>query len=379
MVINKISTSFENQYNKYLSQNGSLFLINKKSIAYNSSIISKKSNNAIICPVIKANAYGMGLLTIAKILIELGYKKMFLANISEGIEIRKKYKSIELYILNCGKPLNTKVLKKYNLTPVLNSIGEIIAFIKNNKNNKSCIIHIDTAMNRLGISYSDLLNKENIENFNKLNIKFIMTHLACAEDKNNNLNLKQLNELKKCNKVLNKIIKKSIKSSICNSSGLWLGKKYSLDIVRPGAAFWGINPLVKKHNPLKEVFSLYAQITQIKKASKNTSIGYGQTLKLKKDSIIATISIGYSNGLSRLLSNKGSVYIRNKRLNILGRVSMDLTVIDISKFKYGVIKTGDVVEIFGPNRSLEKFAKENNTIPYEILCSMGKNIPKIIA
>ena len=379
MVINKISTSFENQYNKYLSQSGSLFLINKKSIAYNSSIISKKSNNAIICPVIKANAYGMGLLTIAKILIELGYKKMFLANISEGIEIRKKYKSIELYILNCGKPLNTTVLKKYNLTPVLNSIDEIKAFIKNNKNNKSCIVHIDTAMNRLGISYSDLLNKENIENFNKLNIKFIMTHLACAEDKNNNLNLKQLNELKKCNKVLNKIIKKSIKSSICNSSGLWLGKKYSLNIVRPGAAFWGINPLVKKHNPLKEVFSLYAQITQIKKASKNTSIGYGQTLKLKKDSIIATISIGYSNGFSRLLSNKGSVYIRNKRLNILGRVSMDLTVIDISKFKYGVIKTGDVVEIFGPNRSLEKFAKENNTIPYEILCSMGKNIPKIIA
>ena len=112
MVINKISTDFKNQYNKYLSQSGSLFLINKKSIAYNSSIISKKSNNAIICPVIKANAYGMGLLTIAEILIDLGYKKMFLANIAEGIEIRKKYKNIELYILNCGKPLNTTILKK---------------------------------------------------------------------------------------------------------------------------------------------------------------------------------------------------------------------------------------------------------------------------
>ena len=112
--------------------------------------------------------------------------------------------------MNCGKPLNSTVLKKYNLTPVLNSIDEIKAFIKNNKNKKSCIIHIDTAMNRLGISYSDLLNKENIENFNKLNIKFIMTHLACAEDKNNNLNIKQLNELKKCNKVLSKILKKSI-------------------------------------------------------------------------------------------------------------------------------------------------------------------------
>ena len=99
---------------------------------------------------------------------------------------------------------------------------------------------------------------------------------------------------------------------------------------------------------------------------------------MKKDTIIATISLGYSHGFSRLLSNKGSVYIGNKKINVLGRISMDLTVIDISKFTYGEIKTGDLVEIFGPNRSLAKFAKENKTIPYEILCNMGKNIPKMI-
>ena len=170
--------------------------------------------------------------------------------------------------------------------------------------------------------------------------------------------------------TLTKITKKQIKSSICNSSGLWLGEKYLLNFTRPGAAFLGINPLSNNKNPLKEVVSLYTQITQIKKVPKNTSIGYGQTLKLKKESIIATISIGYSHGFSRLLSNKGSVYIGENRLNILGRVSMDLTAIDISKFNYGEIKIGDVVEIFGPNRSLEKFAKENNTIPYEILCNI---------
>ena len=205
-----------------------------------------------------------------------------------------------------------------------------------------------------------------------------MTHLASAENAKKKFNEIQLNKLQKYTKIISKIKNHSIKSSICNSSGIWLGEKYLLNIVRPGASFLGINPLLNKQNPLKETVSMYAQITQIRKALKNTSVGYGQTVKLKKDSLLATISIGYSNGLSRLLSNKGSVYINNKKLDILGRVSMDLTVIDISKFKDRELKIGDIVEIFGPNKSLEKFAIENNTIPYEILCNIDKNIPKII-
>ncbi|PPR17146.1 MAG: Alanine racemase [Alphaproteobacteria bacterium MarineAlpha9_Bin3] len=378
MEINKASKNIKNKYKKYLFQNGNLFLISKKNIKYNSNIISKKSKNAVISPVIKADAYGMGVLSITSILIELGYKKMFLANIAEGIKLRKKFKNIELFILNIGKPFNVKILKKYNLIPVINSLEEIKIWIKNSTKKDSCILHIDTAMNRLGISYTEILDKKNEVLFNKLNIKYVMTHLACAEDTKNMLNFKQLKEIKKCTKILSKISECSIKSSICNSSGLWLGSKYILDVVRPGAAFWGINPHNTKQNPLKEAVSLYAQITQIKKISKNSSIGYGQTVKMKQDSIIATISIGYSHGFSRLLSNKGSVYIGNKKITILGRVSMDLTVIDISKLKYDEVRTGDLVEIFGPNRSLEKFAKENKTIPYEILCNMGKNIPKII-
>jgi alanine racemase len=379
MEINKLNLTIRTKYKKYLSQNGNLALVNKKNISYNSNIISKKSKNAQICPVIKANAYGVGVIPITRILIELGYKSFFVANISEGIEVRNKFKNLDLYILNCGQPLNTKIIKKYNLIPVLNSLEEIKLWIENGLYNSKCIIHIDTGMNRLGVSSNDISDMKNKNYFIKLNIKFIMTHLACAEDKNNNLNLRQLNKFKKLTNTLTKITKNSIKSSICNSSGIWLGKQYLLNITRPGAAFLGISPLASnKQNPLRETISLYTQIIQIKKVPKNTSIGYGQTLKLKKESIIATISIGYSHGFARLLSNKGNVYIGKEKLNILGRVSMDLTVIDISKFNYGEIKTGDIVEIFGPNRSLEKFARENNTIPYEIICNMGKNIPKII-
>ena len=378
MEINILNQALKKKYNKYFQQYGSVLFINKNNIVYNSTVISNKSKNSKIFPVIKANAYGIGVIAITNILVELGYTSIFLANIAEGLEVRKKFKSLDIYILNCGQPFNSKILIKYNLIPVLNSLEDIKSWIYGNLNNESCVIHLDTGMNRLGLSYSNILDLKKTKYINKLNIKFLMTHLASAENAKKKFNEIQLNKLQKYTKIISKIKNHSIKSSICNSSGIWLGEKYLLNIVRPGASFLGINPLLNKQNPLKETVSMYAQITQIRKALKNTSVGYGQTVKLKKDSLLATISIGYSNGLSRLLSNKGSVYINNKKLDILGRVSMDLTVIDISKFNDRELKIGDIVEIFGPNKSLEKFAIENNTIPYEILCNIDKNIPKII-
>ena len=378
MEINNLSISLKKKSQKYLAQYGTVIFINKNNIIHNSNIISDKCINKIISPVIKSDAYGIGAKQLTKILIECGYKSFFLGNLAEGSEIRKKFQNIDLFIMNCGYPFNIKYLKKYKLIPVINNLENLKSWSKYSTKRDYCIIHVDTGMNRLGINLKDIKNSLNNKYFNKINIKFIMSHLACAEDINNLMNNKQLNELKNCTKLLSIITKKEIKSSICNSSGIWLGKKYLLNIVRPGAAFLGINPILNKNNPLKETISLYAQISQIREVSKNDTIGYGGTLTIKKENRIATISIGYSNLLSRLLSNIGDVYIKKKKLKILGRVSMDLTVIDISVFKDGEIKNGDIVEIFGPNRTLENFAKINKTIPYEILCTMTKTIPKLI-
>ena len=352
--------------------------INKNNIIHNSNIILKKSKNKIISPVIKADAYGIGAKALIKILIECGYKSFFLGNLSEGQEIRKKYKNIELFILNCGQPFNIKLLKKDKLIPVINNLEDLKLWDQYASKEDYCILHVDTGMNRLGMNLKEIESLSDKEILENINIKFIMSHFTCAEDYNNLVNKTQLEKLLNCAKILKKICKKEIKTSICNSSGIWLGTKYLLDIIRPGAAFLGINPTLNKENPLKEALSLYAQITQIKEVKKNETIGYGRTLTIKKDSKIATLSIGYSNGLSRLLSNTGDVYINNKKMKILGRISMDLTVIDISRFKSDEVKNGDIVEIFGPNRSLEKFAKMNRTIPYEILCTMAKSNPKII-
>jgi len=378
MELDKLSIKLRKKSLKYLSQYGTVSYINKRNIVHNSKLIIRKSKNRIISPVIKADAYGIGAKILIKILIECGYKSFFLGNLSEGQEIRKKYKNVELFILNCGQPFNIKLLKKYKLIPVINNLEDLKLWGQHTSQEDYCILHIDTGMNRLGMNLQEIKNLSDKEVFKNINIKFIMSHFTCAEDINNLINKIQLEKLLNCAKILKKIYKKEIKTSICNSSGIWLGAKYLLDVIRPGAAFLGINPTLNKENPLKEVLSLYAQITQIKEVQKNETIGYGRTLTIKKDTKIATLSIGYSNGLSRLLSNTGDVYINNKKMKILGRVSMDLTVIDISKFKSDEVKNGDIVEIFGPNRSLEEFAKMNRTIPYEILCTMAKSNPKII-
>jgi alanine racemase len=378
MELEKLSINLRNKSLKYLSQYGTVSYINKNNIIHNSNIILKKSKNKINSPVIKANAYGMDAKVLIKILIECGYKSFFLGNLSEGLEIRKKYKNVELFILNCGQPLNITYLKKYKLIPVINNLKDLKLWSQYYSKKDPCILHMDTGMNRLGINLQELKDFSDKNYLKNINIKFIMSHFACAEDINNLMNKTQLEELLNCSKVLKQICKKEIKTSICNSSGIWLGEKYLLDIVRPGAAFLGVNPILHKKNPLKEVISLYAQITQIKEVKKNDTIGYGRTLTIKKNTKIATLSIGYSNGLSRLLSNTGDVYIKDKQLKILGRISMDLTVIDISILNSDEVKNGDIVEIFGPNRSLEEFAKMNKTIPYEILCTMGKSNPKIL-
>ena len=364
--------------NDIISINGAVILIDKNKIIQNANIISKKLKNVTITPVIKSEGYGIGSELLVKILYDCNYKSFFIGNINEGIKLRKKFKNINIYVLNCGIPLNTKLLEKHKLIPVLNDISEIIFWKKIINKKLPCIIHIDTGMNRLGISLNDIKEEKNKIIFKDLKIKFLMSHLACAEDKNNKMNKLQLKKFNEAKLLISKITNKKLKSSICNSSGIWLGKYYHMDIVRPGAAFLGINPIIKNKNPLRESLSLYTQVYQIREAEKGMTVGYGASYKIRRKSLLAVISIGYSYGLSRLLSNIGSVFINDTELNIIGKVSMDLTVIDITPLYKNNVKPGTLVEIFGKNRTLENFAKNNNTIAYEIICKMARNMPKLI-
>ena len=361
-----------------IQRHNSTLLINKNNLIFNANYLFKICKNTAIAPVIKSDAYGLGAIEITKIYINLGLKNFFVGNTSEAIKIRKKFKNINIFILNCGMIFDFNLLKKYKLTPVINNINQLTNWPLSSKNKIPCMIHIDTGMNRLGLNRKDFMSSKNKTKLKKMNIKYLISHLACADDEKNSFNTIQLLKLKKMQIYLKHIKGINIKTSISNSSGIWLGKKYFLDLVRPGAAFLGINPSINNPNPLKNVICLYTYILQTRIAYKNTTVGYEASYKLHKKSKLATISIGYSNGFSRLLSNVGSVFINDKEAKIVGKISMDLSVVDITDFKESNIKVGDPVEIFGENRSIDDFATLNNTIAYEIICQVGKYSKTII-
>ena len=198
-----------------------------------------------------------------------------------------------------------------------------------------------------------------------------MSHLSSADDLNKNESNKQLKKLIEINKKFN------LPLSIANSSGIFLGKKFHLNYVRPGKSLYGINPFYKKNFNLKQVMSIYTPILQIQNVNKGSSIGYSQTYKLKKNLKVATIDFGYSDGFLRSGSNKGFVFIDKISCKILGRVSMDLITIDVSKVPDDKLYIGRPVEIIGSNQRYDKIAYETGTNEHEILISLGRNFRKV--
>ncbi|GIR66451.1 MAG: hypothetical protein CM15mP70_15580 [Pelagibacteraceae bacterium] len=198
-----------------------------------------------------------------------------------------------------------------------------------------------------------------------------MTHLSSADEKNINECRSQLGEIKKINNFFNKPL------SIANSSGIFLGKAFHLNYVRPGKSLYGINPFLKKSFGLKGVMSIYAPILQIAYLQKGQTIGYSKTYKTKKNMRVATIDYGYSDGYLRSGSNRAKVYIDGKPCNVVGRVSMDLITIDVSHIDQNNLYLGKPVEILGNNQSCEDLALETGTNEHEILISLGKNSKKV--
>tara|TARA_B100000902_G_scaffold332375_1_gene330320 strand:- start:214 stop:894 length:681 start_codon:yes stop_codon:yes gene_type:complete len=224
-------------------------------------------------------------------------------------------------------------------------------------------------MNRLGFNINEIdLIKKYID-LDK--IKFLMTHLSSADEKNLIECRSQLSEIKKINRFFNKPL------SIANSSGIFLGKVFHLNYVRPGKSLYGINPFLKKSFGLKGVMSIYAPILQIASIQKGKTIGYSKTYKTKKNMRVATIDFGYSDGYLRSGSNNSKVYINGNPCNVVGRVSMDLITIDVSHINQNNLYLGKPVEILGNNQSCEDLALEMGTNEHEILISLGKNSKKV--
>ena len=349
----------------------SILEVNTKNLIYNYKALSKISNKSLCAATIKADAYGIGAIKTIEILEKNKCKHFFVATLEEALNIRKKKKKAILYILNGMESHNLEVFKKKNLIPIINSIEEIKVLIKNNNSNYPIKygLHIDTGLNRLGISINDL----NLFDSTKLKLTILISHLSSADEIKNNYNIIQNKKFKDSFHFFKDIQYKSLS----NSMGIILGKDYHYDLVRPGISLYGGHFNTKMKTIIKPVICLKGKVLQIKEVSKNEFIGYNQTFKTRKKIKIAIIGIGYADGISRALgSNMGEAYYKNITYKIIGKISMDSITIDITKNPQG-IKAGVYIEMINHEYGIDYHAKKSRTICDEVLTSISKRVRRV--
>ena len=338
---------------------------------------------------VKANCYGLGATQISKMLKNEGMSKFFVANLTEALELKNELNDVEIFVFSGVFPGEEREFVNNKIIPVMNNLWQIELlnnFAKNEGIKYPLMIHVETGLNRLSMPVSEvdqmLLRPELSSN---LEIKYIMSHLASSEDETSELNKIQL---KRFNEILSRFKSlgyKNIKASLANSGGIMLGKDYHFDIVRSGAALYGINGSKNSQtdkisaemrsfgNPVR----LFSPLIHFKEVQKGESLGYNSTYILKTNRIIGTIVAGYADGIFRFLSNKGYCYIKGIKVPIVGRVSMDLLNIDLTDLPENLVYIGQEVDIISNDQTPDDLAEHAGTIGYEIITSLGNRYERI--
>jgi alanine racemase len=309
-----------------------------------------------VAAMVKANAYGLGAAPIGTALRDAGCRHFFVATVEEGEALRDVLGEGPMIAVLDG----FRARQHPRLTPVLNSLEEIRA------HSGPVILHVDSGLSRLGLPLNELealaQDPTPLEGTETL---YVMTHLAAAEDAEHPLNAAQIARFNEACLGLPRA-----RRSIANSSGIFLGPRFASDLARPGAALYGINPTPGRPNPMEPVLRLEGQVLQLRDIPSGQTVGYGGSWMATRPSRIATIGLGYADGLPRSLEGKLIGDFRGHKLPLVGRVSMDLMTFDATAIAR--LKPGRWVELIGPNtRDVDGMAALCGTIGYEVLTSLG--------
>jgi len=361
--------------------------IDLSAIVHNVNSIQKKlkSKNTKIIAVVKTNAYGHGILKITETLLNQGINFFGVTSIDEGLLLRQKKINASILILGSLYPFNNfREVIEYNFIPTISSIDGIKQLNEYSKKfNKKTVFHlkIDTGMGRIGIS-PDSVNSfiESLYEYKNVVLGGIYTHFASA-DSNKEYTEYQLNNFKKVISNLRRYGYSNVIIHTANSAALLKYPESYYDMVRPGLCIYGLLPFPKadKFIDIRPALSWRTKVVFLKKVTTGKSISYGNTFITKKDSIIATIPVGYGDGYNRSLSNRAQVLIKGHRCRIVGRVTMDMTMIDVTELKN--IRIGDEVILIGKSGndmiSVEEIASIVGTINYEIVCNIHTRVERV--
>lgn len=347
-----------------------------------------------ILAVVKADAYGHGAVTISEALVRNGIQYLGTALVEEAVELRDAGIKIPIIVLGGIFKEQIPKIAEYDLTPVVYQEGFLKAIANEaRKCNKKINIHIkiDTGMGRIGVLPEDAVDfVKDAASQKNIKVEGIMTHFADADLADKAYAEKQMAEFTSIVDKLDKEVIKIPYQHIANSAALVSFENDRFNMARPGIMLYGyapfsnppVPPLVKggeRGFNLIPVMSLKTKILHLKKVSSGTYISYGRTFTAKRESIIATLPVGYADGYSRALSNKGSVIVRGKKAPIAGRVCMDMTMIDVTDIDS--VEINDEAVLIGSQGkeaiTADDIAMLANTISYEVLCCIGKRVPRV--
>lgn len=341
-------------------------------IARNYEKLAAEVAPARAAAVVKADAYGLGANWVAARLYEHGCRHFFVAQFVEALRLQPSLAAdATVYVLNGLQPGNETACAEHRIVPVINSLEQLQRWSETAKalgGKLPAALQFDTGMSRLGVPPAERAAVASLlAASGGIDVQFIMSHLASADEAENEQNGSQLAEM-------NRITAEFPEFDLCfaNSGGIFLGRPYHGVLARPGIALYGGAPTANQPNPMEPVLRLDVAIVQTRTVPAGTRVGYSGTHIAAGETRLATIAAGYADGLPRSLSGRGAVYCDGIRMPIVGRVSMDSITIDISALPDGRLHLGSLVEVLGSNQALEDIARDAGTISYEILTGLGQ-------
>jgi alanine racemase len=357
---------------------GGILHIDLDALASNWRILRDHAGGAETAAVVKANAYGTGIEKAVPALSKAGCRTFFVAHLSEAMRTRAVAPEATIYVLNGLLPGTAPDYAEFDLRPVLGSFEEIeewAGFCRAQSRKMKAAIHVDTGMNRLGLTVPQGLTLKDTATLQDFETSLLMSHFVSAEESDNPSNGQQIEAFQAVRASL-----PGIPASLPNSSGIFLRDKPRYDLVRPGYALYGGNPTPDRDNPMRPVVGLEGRIVQLRWVEAEHTVGYnGRWLALEKRRI-ATLSVGYADGYPRSSSARGKsgeellagiALVAGQRCPFAGNVSMDLITVDVTDVPENQVQRGDTVTLIGADLPVDEVGRRAGTIGYEILTNLG--------
>jgi len=355
---------------------GAILEIDLAGIAANWRLLARRVEPAECAAVVKANAYGLGAAQVAPVLAAAGCRQFFVATIDEGIALRRVLpESAEIAVLNGLLPGCANDLLEFRLVPVLNDAGQIADWrsAASRHREEPAILHVDTGMARLGMALREFDRlAEELCQPDPIRWRALISHLACSDEPEHPLNHLQLERFATARRRL-----PHLPASLAASSGIFLGPEFHFDLARPGAALYGVNPQPGNPNPMRQIVRLKGRILQIREVDRGQTVGYGALHVMAAPGRLATVAVGYADGWLRSVSQRGSGRVGGKPVPLLGRVSMDLVVFDVSSVDPAFARPGGFIELLHEDYGVDAAAADAGTIGYEILTALGRRYHRV--